>query len=162
MVATVGSEAKAEAARELGADVVVNYKTEDVPARVKEATGGTGIHVWYETLPPSDLDRTIDLMAPGGRIVVMAGRQARPAFPNGPFYLKGLSLHGFAMFNITAEDQRRCAEDINHWLADRKLRALIGERFPLAQTASAHRLQEANTIQKTGSLSGKILVLPVG
>ena len=40
----------------------------------------------------------------------MAGRQARPAFPNGPFYVKGLSLCGFAMFNMTggrAADVRR-------------------------------------------------------
>ena len=51
--------------------------------------------VWYETLPPNDLDRTIELMAPRGRIVVMAGRAARPAFPNGPFYVKGLSLVRF-------------------------------------------------------------------
>ncbi len=48
-------------------------------AAVKEATGGKGIQVWYETQPPDDLDRTVSLMASRGRIVVMAGRKARPA-----------------------------------------------------------------------------------
>ena len=78
--------------------------------------------VWYETQREPDLDRTVELMAPRGRIVVMAGRQARPAFPVGPFYVKGLSLFGFAMFNATPDEQRRCADDINRWLAEGKLK----------------------------------------
>ncbi|MBX9583713.1 MAG: NADPH:quinone reductase [Gemmataceae bacterium] len=162
VVTTVGSDEKAALARELGADAVVNYKTEDVVARVKEATGGAGTNVWYETQPPADLDKTIEAMAPRGRVVVMAGRAARPAFPNGPFYVKGLSLHGFAMFNLPADEQRVCADDINRWLAERKLRAVIGARFPLAEAAAAHRLQEVNTLKKAGTLTGKIVVLPTG
>src|SRR5438034_291692 len=59
VITTVGSEEKAALARELGADNVINYKTDDIPARVKEATGGAGIDVWYETQPPADLDRTV-------------------------------------------------------------------------------------------------------
>jgi NADPH2:quinone reductase len=160
VICTVGSEEKAKLARELGADVVVNYKTDDVPAKVKEATGGAGVTVWYETLPPGDLDKTVELMAPNGRIVVMAGRQARPALPNGPFYVKGLSLLGFAMFNFPAADQQDCAEDMNRWMAEGKLKPLIGARFPLARTAEAHRLQEDNTLKKAGTLTGKIVILP--
>lgn len=162
VITTVGSEAKAVAARELGAVVAINYKTEDVAAKVKEATGGAGIQVWYETLPPSDLDRTVELMAPRGRVVVMAGRAARPVFPNGPFYVKGLELHGFVMFAATPEEQRACADDMNAWMAGGRLHALVGERFPLSGAAAAHRLQEANTGQKAGTLSGKIVILPTG
>jgi NADPH2:quinone reductase len=118
------------------------------------------VDVWYETQPPSDLDRTVELTAANGRIVVMAGRQARPAFPNGPFYVKGLSLHGFAMFNIPAGEQRKCADDINRWLAEKKLRPLIGKVFALSEAGAAHRLQEENTLGKAGTLSGKIVVTP--
>lgn len=160
VITTVGSSEKAAAARELGADTVINYKTDDLPARVKEATGGAGINVWYETQPPTDLDRTFELMAPRGRMVVMAGRQARPAFPNGPFYVKGLSMLGFAMFNMTADEQRLCADDMNRWYATSRLQVHIGARFPLDRTADAHRLQEANTLQKAGTLTGKIVILP--
>jgi NADPH:quinone reductase len=160
VVTTVGSPEKAKLAGELGADHVINYKTDDVTAAVKAATGGKGVNVWYETQPPTDLDRTVELTAPNGRIVVMAGRQARPAFPNGPFYVKGLSLHGFAMFNIPAAEQRACAEDINRWLAGKHLRPLIGKVFPLSAAADAHRMQEENTLGKAGTLSGKILVTP--
>jgi NADPH2:quinone reductase len=160
VICTVGSEEKAKLARELGADVVVNYKTDDVAAKVKEATGGAGVTVWYETLPPGDFDRTVELMAPNGRIVVMAGRQARPVLPNGPFYVKGLTLLGFAMFNYPATEQQECAEDMNRWMAEGKLKAIIGARFPLGKTAEAHRLQEDNTLKKAGTLTGKIVILP--
>ena len=85
---------------------------------MKEFTGGKGIKVWYETQREPDFDRTVDLMAPRGRMVVMAGRQARPAFPDGPFYVKGLSLFGFAMFNMTRGRAAHVREDINRWLAE--------------------------------------------
>lgn len=159
-ITTAGSVEKVELARDFGADTVINYKTEDVAAAVKAATNGRGVDVWYETLPPTDLDRTIDLVAPSGRVVVMAGRQARPAFPNGPFYVKGLSLFGFAMFNFPAAALQTAATDINRWLKDGKLRAIIGKVFPLAEVAAAHRLQEENTLHKAGTLMGKIVILP--
>ena len=159
VVTTVGSDEKAKLARGLGADVVLNYKTEDVPVKVK-AVAGAGINVWYETLPPTDLERTIGMMAPRGRIVVMAGRAARPIFPNGPFYVKGLSMHGFAMFNATPAEQRACADDINRWLAAGKLKANIGRRFKLSEAAAAHRLQEENTLKAAGTLTGKIVLTP--
>jgi NADPH2:quinone reductase len=160
VVTTVGSDPKAKLARDLGADHVINYQRDDVAAAVKAATAGKGVNVWYETQPPTDLDRTIELTAPLGRIVVMAGRSARPEFPNGPFYVKGLTLSGFAMFNVAAAEQRKCADAINHWLTEGKLKAVIGREFPLAEAAAAHRLQEENTLGKAGTLSGKIVVLP--
>ena len=160
VVTTVGSDEKAALARELGADHVVNYNRDDIAAKVKEATGGVGINVWYETQPPGDLDPTIELMAPRGRIIDMAGRGAKPTFTNGPFYVKGLTLAGFAMFNMTPAEQRVCAEKMSKWMTAGKLKALIGKRFPLAEAAAAHRLQEENTLKKSGTLSGKIVILP--
>jgi NADPH2:quinone reductase len=161
VITTVGSAEKAAIAAKLGADVVLNYKTDDIPAAVKGTTGGVGVHVWYETQPPSDLDRTVDLTAPRGRIVVMAGRNARPAFPNGPFYVKGLSLYGFAMFNATPAEQRACADHINRWLVTGKYTAIVGRVMPLSDASSAHRLQEENSLGKAGTLTGKIVVVPV-
>lgn len=155
---SVGSEEKAAIARSSGADAVFNHKTDDVPAKVKELTGG--LNLWYETQPPGDLDKVIDAMAPRGRIIVMAGRTAKPTFTNGPFYVKGLSMHGFAMFNFTAAEQAAAAEAMNGWLAAGKLKATIGAKFPLKDIAAAHRLQEENTLKKAGTLTGKIAVVP--
>jgi NADPH2:quinone reductase len=160
VITTVGSDEKINIARDLGAAHVVNYKSDDFAGQLKGAAGAGGINVWYETQPPTDLDRTLDLMSPRGRIVVMAGRQARPAFPNGTFYLKGLSMFGFAVFNATPDEQRVCAEAINNWAASGQLKTLIGKRLLLADTAFAHQLQEENTLRKAGTLTGKIVILP--
>jgi NADPH2:quinone reductase len=160
VITTAGTSQKLAIARELGADHAIDYQAKDFVDQVKAAVGAGGIQVWYETQPPTDLDRTIDLVAPRGRIIVMAGRQARPAFPNGPFYVKGLTLYGFAMFNMTAAEQQVCAQDMNRWFKEGKLKVLVGARFPLSQTAAAHQLQEDNTLRKAGTLTGKIVILP--
>jgi NADPH2:quinone reductase len=157
-ICTVGSAEKAVVARDLGADAVINYKTDDVVAKVHEVTDGRGVDVYFETQPPSDFEKIVECTAPFGRIVIMAGRAARPVFPNGPFYVKGLSLYGFAMFNAPPALQRQCADDINRWLVEGKLRPLIGRVFPLDEAAAAHRMQDENTLGKAGTLSGKILI----
>lgn len=155
---TVGSAEKADLAAKLGADCVINYKTDDLRAKLSEFTGGQGLHVWYETQREQDFLGLVPLMAKRGRMVVMAGRTAQPLFPVGPFYTRDLSLFGFAMFNATPEEQRVCATDINRWLSEGKLRPLIGRRLPLAEAAAAHRLQEDNTLNKAGTLTGKIVI----
>lgn len=158
VITTVGSADKAKLCRDWGADCVLNYKSDDVPARVREFTGGKGANVWYETQREPDFERTVDLMAQRGRIILMAGRTARPVFPVGPFYVKGLALYGFAMFNATAAEQRRSADDINRWLAEGKLKPPIGKTFPLSEAAAAHRLLEENTLGKAGTLAGKVVL----
>ena len=159
VVTTAGSEKKVEMCRQLGADLVLNYKTQDVEAEVKKFAP-SGVNVWWETLREPNFDRTVALLAPRGRMILMAGRDARPEFPVGPFYVKGCSLHGFAMFNATPEEQRAAAQDINRWTAEGKLRAKIDRVLPLSEAAAAHRLQEENTIGKAGTLAGKIVLKP--
>jgi len=159
VITTAGSDEKVKACRKLGADLALNYKTENVDAAIK-SFAPEGVNVWWETLREPDFERTVPLLAMRGRMVVMAGREARPPFPVGPFYVKDCSLHGFAMFNSTPEEQDAAAEDINRWLAEGKLKARIDRILPLSQAAEAHRLQEESTIQKTGALAGKIVLKP--
>jgi NADPH:quinone reductase len=64
------------------------------------------------------------------------------------------------VFKATAQEQRACADDINRWLASGKLKANISRVLPLAEAAKAHQLQEANTLQKAGTLAGKIVLRP--
>jgi NADPH2:quinone reductase len=159
VITTAGSDDKVKKARELGADAAINYKTEDVAARLKELVP-QGVNVWWETLREPNFEQTVALLAPRGRMILMAGREARPTFPVGPFYVKGCSLHGFAMFNATPDEQRAAAEDINLWLSAGKLKPSIDRVMPLEEAAAAHRLQEENTIGKAGTLAGKIVVKP--
>jgi NADPH:quinone reductase len=159
VVTTAGTDEKVAECRSLGADLAINYKTEDVPARVREFAPG-GINVWWESLLEPDFDRAIGLLAPRGRMVLIAGRAARPQFPVGPFYVKSCKLYGLAMFNATAEEIQSAGADVNRWLAVGQLKPRIDRVLLLDQAATAHRLQEESTVGKAGHLAGKIVVRP--
>lgn len=159
VIATVSSEEKAKLCRELGAHQTINYKTDDVDkALARHAPGG--VDVWFETLRKQDLEQVVSHLALRGRLILMAGRDNKPEFPVGPFYLKDGRVFGFAMFNAPPEEQRKCAAEMNRWMARGRLKALIDRTLSLADTAKAHRLQEKNTIGEKGVLSGKIVLTP--
>ena len=159
IIATAGSAEKCTALKTLGADAAVNYKTDDILAAVK-AFSPEGVNIYWETTREPDFDKIVSYMAERGRVILMAGRDARPPFPVGPFYVKGCSLHGVVMFKATQDEMRACAEDINRWLVGGQLKPNISKVFPLSQAAAAHKLQEENTLQKTGTLGGKIVLRP--
>ena len=116
--------------------------------------------MWWETLREPNFDRTIGLLAERGRMILMAGRDARPTFPVGPFYVKECTLHGFVMFKATPEEQRAAAEDINGWLVAGQTAAAHRTDVSAGRSRQAHRLQEENTIHKAGTLAGKIVLKP--
>jgi NADPH:quinone reductase len=159
VITTCGTTEKIAKARELGADLAINYKTENVAERVKEFAP-QGVNVYWETLREPNFDAAVAMMAERGRMVIMAGREARPQFPVGPFYVKGCSLFGFVMFKASAEEQQACAKDINSWLASGKFNPCIHRVMPLAETAEAHRLQEESTVNKSGATAGKLVLKP--
>ena len=159
VIATAGSDEKVAACRKLGVDAAINYKTEKVADALKEIAP-YGVNVWWETTREADFDTIVNAMAFRGRIVLMAGRDARPQFPVGPFYTRDLALHGFVMFMAPPEEQRAAAEDMNRWLVDGKLKPRIDRVLPLSETAAAHRVQEESTVGKKGTVSGKIVLKP--
>ena len=160
VICTVGGHESAEVALSIGADKIINYKIDDITAEVQSFTHRVGVNVYYETQPPSDFQAIIERCAFEARIVLMAGRSAMPVLPNGAFYVKGLQLIGFAMFNAPPELQRRAADDLNRWMAAGELRPVVGARFALAEARAAHDLQERNTLGKAGTLRGKIVIDP--
>ncbi len=161
VVTTVGSDEKQAIAESWGADCVLNYRAADLDDQIRAFTDANGgLHVWFETQREPTPDRTVDLMSKRGRIILMAGRDARPEFPVGPFYVKDLRLFGFAMFNASPDEQRAAAESINALFGQGGWKPQIGRRFPLNEAAAAHQLQEDNTLGGSGTLSGKIVLNP--
>ncbi|MCX7388389.1 MAG: NADPH:quinone reductase [Planctomycetales bacterium] len=161
VITTAGSAEKVAACQRLGAAHVIAYRTEDIDRRFAEITATTGpIQLWFETLRTPSLDRCFSLMAPRGRVIFMAGRDARPEFPVGPFYVKDLRAIGFAMFNASSVEQRVAAMALNPMLADGRYKPLIGARLPLSDAAKAHQLQEDKALNSAGTLMGKIVLKP--
>ena len=159
VITTAGSDEKVARCKELGADVAVNYKTQNLLEELQRFSPD-GVNVIWETQREPDFDLLVACLAERGRLVLMAGRDARPPFPVGPFYVKCCSIHGFVMFKARPEEQRAAAEEINEWMASGKLQAQIGVELPLSEAAKAHRMQEENTLQKAGALAGKIVLVP--
>ncbi len=157
VLTTAGSDVKEQICKKLGATTVVNYRTGDVDDAL---TKFGKIDVWWENLREPNLERTISRMAMRGRIILMAGREAKPTIPIGPFYTRDMRLLGFAMFNAPADEQRKAAAEINRWMAKGRLRPQIDRVMKLSEAAEAHKLQEANTVQKKGLLAGKIVLVP--
>ena len=159
VIATAGTLEKRQRVEDCGADVVLDYHRPDLVAAVLAAAPG-GVDVHWETRREPDFDTALALLADGGRMVLMAGRDARPPFPVGPFYVKGCRLCGFVMFKASAARQAAAAVDINRWLAEGRLRPCIDRVLPLERTAEAHAVQESATIHRSGGLAGKIVIEP--
>jgi NADPH2:quinone reductase len=159
VIATVGSAEKKTLCESWGADLALDYHSLTLDDEIRRFAGLVGIDVWFETQREPTLDRTVSMMAPRGRIVLIAGRTARPEFPVGAFYTKDLRLSGFAMFNASPEEQRTCAKTIAGFYRRSGWKPRIGQSFPLSRAADAHRLQEDNSVNKKGSLTGKIVLV---
>lgn len=159
VVTTARDHERAERCHELGADYVIDRSRQDIRESLKEFAP-QGVDVFWETLREPNFDEAVELMSENARMVLMAGRDARPEFPVGPFYVKGCSLHGFVMFKAAPAEQQIAAQWINHALVSGQLRAQIDRVLPLSHTAEAHRLQEESTVRKTGALAGKIILTP--
>ena len=159
VMASAGSDEKAAVCRELGADAVANYNSTDLAAEIA-AFAPEGVNVFWETQREPDFDFIVPTMAERGRIVLMAGRDARPSFPVGPFYVKECSLHGFVMFKATANEMLQSAEDMNRWFEQGKLVPRIDQVFPLSEAAKGHQMQYQSTVEQSGAVSGKIVLHP--
>ncbi|MBU6277598.1 MAG: zinc-binding dehydrogenase, partial [Planctomycetes bacterium] len=159
VIGSAGTEEKRRRVLALGAEAVFDYRRDDLVAAAV-AAAPHGIDVYWETQRDPAFDRAVAMLAEGGRIVLMAGRDARPEFPVGPFYVKGCRMAGFAMFKADWRLQAAAALDIDRWMADGRLRVPIDRVLPLEATAEAHALQEASTVGRDGTLGGKIVVVP--
>lgn len=134
----------------LGAEQVADYRDASALRRLVS----DGVDVLLDTSGRNDFAATVPLLAPGGRLVVLARLSAAPPLPVGPLYTRDASVRGFAISNATVPELTDAARAINLGLARRRLRARVARRLPLAEAAEAHRLQES------GGLGGRIVVLP--
>ncbi|HVX11765.1 MAG TPA: NADPH:quinone reductase [Pirellulales bacterium] len=152
--ATAGSADGLEWCRSLGAEAVANYRTDDV-AQALAGFAREGVNIYWDMSGKPDFDAAVASIARDGRLILMSGLTARPAFPVGPFYVKGCTMHGFAVTHATPAELDASAAEINGWFSAGRLRVRIDRVVPLSAAAEAHRLVEEKT-----PLSGKIVLTP--
>jgi NADPH:quinone reductase-like Zn-dependent oxidoreductase len=143
VVVTSSSDAKLARARELGADEGVNHTTEDVPARVKEITGG-GAHVVVDDVGEATWARTLNAARQDGRVVVCGATSG----PNPPAALHRIWWKQLVIFGSTMGTRAdfKGAYDL---IAAGKARPVVDEVLPLADARAAHeRLERGEQLGK--------------
>jgi NADPH2:quinone reductase len=143
VIATVSSAAKAELARAAGADVVLDYRTENVTERVRAATQGRGVDRVVEVDVAANAALDLDVLRPGGDCVVYGSGKGEFTLPFFPLIAKNVTLRFFIVYNLDAADRERAVAMLGGFLQRGELQHLIAQRLPLAQIVQAHELVES-------------------
>ena len=153
MIVTCGSDEKCARARELGADVAINYKTQDFVAEVKAATGG-GVQAVIDMVGGDYLPRNLQCLAEEGRHVSIAVQRGPTAeIPIFDIMRRRLTLTGSTLRPRSREFKQLVADELDRmvWphVREGRLKPVIDSTFPLAQAAKAHeRMESGNHIGK--------------
>lgn len=127
--------------RSLGAAEVLPYAAPDLAARIRAAAPG-GIDVHLDTSGRNDLDLAVEMLAPRGRIVLMAGARTTPVLPAGRLYMNDGSVRGFVISHATTAELADAARTINRLLPTGRLHTRPVRTLPLRDAADAHRMIE--------------------
>jgi NADPH2:quinone reductase len=158
LIATAGSDAKCQLAREHGAAHAINYKTENFTEHVKEITGGKGVKVVYDSVGKDTWEGSLDCLRPFG-LMATFGNASGPVPPFAPALLaaKGsLYVTRQTLFThiATREACQAMADDLFAVVESGDVKIRIDQRFALAQAADAHRALEAR------ATTGSTVLLP--
>ncbi len=158
---TAGSRNKLDLCAELGAEITIDYRNEEFEKVVRDASsGGSGADVILDIMGASYLDRNIDALATGGRLVIIGMQGGAKAELNvGKLLAKRGSVTATALRSRPVTGRGGKSEIVAHvtadvWplVADGLVRPVIGAEFPIAEAQAAHELLES------GDVSGKVLL----
>uniref|UniRef100_A0AAU2UWV8 NADPH:quinone oxidoreductase family protein n=2 Tax=Streptomyces TaxID=1883 RepID=A0AAU2UWV8_9ACTN len=160
VIGVVGGPEKAAVARELGCDLVIDRRTDDIVAAVKEATGGRGADVIFDPVGGDAYAKSAKCVAFEGRILIVgfaSGSVPAPALNHA--LVKNYSIVGLHWGLYAQKDPAsiaRCHEQLTKLAADGAIKPLISERVPLKDAAAA--------VQRVadGTTTGRVVVLPDG
>jgi len=158
VITTVSTEAKAELSRGAGADHAILYTEQNFAEEVKRMTAGELLPVVYDSVGKTTFEDSLKCLRPRGLMVLFGASSG--AVP--PFDLIRLSQIGsLYVTRPTMKDYLQTHEELQHratelfgWMGRGKLHVRIGDRFPLAEAAEAHRALEGRRT------TGKVLLIP--
>jgi len=158
VIGTVSTEAKAQLARETGADYVILYTQNDFLSEVKKLTENRGVHVVYDSVGQSTFEKSLDCLRPRGMLVLF-GQSSGPVSAFDPAKLAGkgslfLTRPSLAHYTLDRGELLQRANELFDWIASGKLKLRIEKTFSLGDAAQAHRELEG---RKT---TGKVILVP--
>lgn len=145
VIATVSRDEQAVRAREAGADEIINYREEDVAARVRAICGTDApLDRVIEVAFGANLRTDIELLRPGGVIATYASDAVpEPAVPFWPMLAKNLTVRFVLVYAMPFEEHERAARWIGDALSADRLRHQVHRRFPLDEIVAAHEATES-------------------
>jgi len=151
LIGTAGTKDKCELAKAAGATHVIDYRKEDVVARVRELTEGRGVRIVYDAVGADTWERSLECLQPLG-LMVSFGNASGPVPPVSLLQLSPKSLYVtrptmWAYFARYGSEMAAAVVDI---VKTGKVKIEIGRTFSLADAADAHRALEAR--ETTGSV----------
>ncbi|MGZ8982002.1 MAG: NADPH:quinone reductase [Burkholderiaceae bacterium] len=152
VIATVSSDEKAALARAAGANVAINYRTEDVAQRCLELTDGAGVDRVVELDLAANLGIDLAAVRRDGEITVYGSGAPEVAVPFFPALLKNVRLQFFIVYNLSEADRARAVSGVTALLAAGRLQHNIARHLPLSRIAEAHELVEG------GRASGNVVL----
>ncbi|MEM9979429.1 MAG: NADPH:quinone reductase [Cyanobacteria bacterium P01_D01_bin.2] len=162
VLATVSSDEKAAVARQIGADHVINYRQDDVVARVREFIEKRGcdgptrpdcVHRIIDVALAANININAKLVARNGTIATYeSGNAPTVEIPFYELLYKNAALRTVLVYAMDAEAHAAAARDINQAITDGALQSLIAARYPLEETAAAHDAVDG------GQLIGKVVI----
>ena len=158
VIGCVGSEEKVATAQDHGCDHVILYKQEDVPARVREITGGAGVRVSYDGVGRASFESSLKSLGRRGMLVSF-GNASGPVPPVEPLALSrggSLFLTRPTLFDYVAtrEELEQSAAALFEVILSGQVKIEIGAEFPLRDARKAHEAIES------GATTGSILLIP--
>lgn len=158
VIGTAGGDEKIEMARAHGCDHVINYRTEDFAARVKEITGGKGVDVVYDGVGKDTFEKSLDCLRPRGLLASFGNASGVVSIPDITVLSRKGSLYVTRPTSghyLGARDALlRGADALFKAVLDGKIKVNINHTFPLHEAADAHRALEAR------GTTGSVLLLP--
>jgi NADPH2:quinone reductase len=157
VIGTAGTEAKAQLAREAGADEVILYSSQDFVVETKRLTDGKGVDVVYDSVGKTTLMNSLDCLRPRG-MAVSFGQSSGAVPPFEPLLLaqKGSLFFTRPMLGQYIAERSELewrASEVFRWIAEKKLVLRVDHEYQLAYAAQAHRDLEGRLT------SGKLVLL---
>ncbi|KAL3741906.1 hypothetical protein ACJRO7_017392 [Eucalyptus globulus] len=146
---TAGSEEKLAACKDLGADVCINYKTEDFVARVKEETAGKGVDVILDCVGASYFQRNLDSLNFNGRLFIIGTQSgAVTQVDLRSILARRLTVQAAGLRTRSPENKDAIVDEVEKkvWPAieQGKVKPVVYKYLPLAEAAEGHRLMESS------------------
>jgi NADPH2:quinone reductase len=146
VIATVSGPEKASVARAAGADLVLNYRTEDLPSAIEKATQGQGLDRIVEVDFAANVNLDIALLRPDGEVIVYGSGAPEIPVSFSAAIRKGVHLYFFIVYNLNRESRQHAIADLTTLLEENRLQHNIALRTPLAQIADAHEMVERGQV----------------